>query len=127
MSGGERRVVSGIEAETAIRDHLANERTMPAWQRTALGVAGIGFLVDRFALVDSAPTVLGSLIGVAHVLSAGGDLSRRRGALPPDGAGNRYPDLPAPFAHLALTAAIVLRAVVLAAYLILTPRQGDTR
>ena len=32
--------------EAAVRDHLANERTLLAWQRTALGVIAIGFLIN---------------------------------------------------------------------------------
>ncbi len=54
--------------EAAIRDHLANERTLLAWQRTALGVIAIGFLVDRFALEGGGTTVTGSILGVAIVI-----------------------------------------------------------
>ena len=121
MSEG--RDTGGSEADAAIRDHLANERPMLAWQRTALGVAGIGFLFDRFALGDAAPTLLGSLLGFAlvlggAVLSVVGVTRFRRTELDIDTRTCR----PAPFAHLALTAAIVVGAVVLAAYPILTPR-----
>jgi len=33
---------------SAARDHLANERTFLAWLRTALGVVGLGLLLERF-------------------------------------------------------------------------------
>ena len=49
--------------EAAIRDHLANERTLLAWQRTALGVVAIGFLVDRFALEGGGTTLTGRFSG----------------------------------------------------------------
>jgi putative membrane protein len=35
---------------SAIRDHLANERTLLAWARTGLAVMGLGFVVARFGL-----------------------------------------------------------------------------
>ncbi|MCB9524918.1 MAG: DUF202 domain-containing protein [Myxococcales bacterium] len=31
------------------RDHLANERTYLAWVRTALGLVGLGVVLERFA------------------------------------------------------------------------------
>ena len=34
-------------SKTALRDHLANERTFLAWTRTALGWAALGLLVNR--------------------------------------------------------------------------------
>ena len=33
---------------SAARDHLANERTFLAWFRTALGLVGLGVLLERF-------------------------------------------------------------------------------
>lgn len=33
--------------ESAARDHLANERTYLAWVRTALGLVGLGVLLER--------------------------------------------------------------------------------
>src|SRR5919202_1124366 len=32
------------------RDHAANERTYLAWVRTAIGVMGFGFVIERFSL-----------------------------------------------------------------------------
>jgi putative membrane protein len=109
-------------AEASIRDHLANERTMLAWQRTALGVIGIGFLVDRFALGDAGPSVLGSLLGVALIIggaaiSAVGMVRFRRTELEIDTRTYR----PALLAHVALTVAVVIGAIALATYLLVTP------
>ena len=55
--------------EAAVRDHLANERTQLAWQRTALGVIAIGFLVDRFAVGDSGAPSFAPVVGVLLLLA----------------------------------------------------------
>jgi putative membrane protein len=34
-------------SESTARDHLANERTFLAWVRTALGLVGLGVLLER--------------------------------------------------------------------------------
>jgi putative membrane protein len=49
------------------RDHLANERTLLAWIRTALTVVGLGFLVDRLAVQGQA-SALETWAGVGIVL-----------------------------------------------------------
>ena len=36
--------------ETRTREHLANERTLLAWVRTAIALMGLGFVVARFGL-----------------------------------------------------------------------------
>lgn len=107
--------------EAAVRDHLANERTLLAWQRTALGVIAIGFLVDRFTLEDGSPTVGGSVLGVAIILlgavvSAVGAYRFMRTEREIDTQTYR----PSLLAHLALTAAIVVGAGVLALFLLST-------
>lgn len=40
---------SGSES-TRAREHLANERTLLAWIRTAIALMGLGFVVARFGL-----------------------------------------------------------------------------
>ena len=35
---------------TRAREHLANERTLLAWIRTAIALMGLGFVVARFGL-----------------------------------------------------------------------------
>ncbi len=54
----------------AVRDHLANERTLLAWIRTALTVIGLGFVVDRFALA-SPGAAAGSIVGAALIALGG--------------------------------------------------------
>lgn len=39
-----------IGRETRAREHLANERTLLAWIRTAIALMGLGFVVARFGL-----------------------------------------------------------------------------
>lgn len=104
--------------EAAIRDHLANERTLLAWQRTALTVVGLGFLVDRFAF-DSADTGVSALLGMGLIvlgaaLSVVGLQRYLRTEREIDTATYRTSVL----AHLFLTGAIVVGAAALALYLI---------
>jgi putative membrane protein len=62
----------GIDRSAAVRDHLANERTLLAWQRTALALVGLGFVVDRFALEGSTErSVAGALIGLGMIVAGG--------------------------------------------------------
>ena len=56
-----------LDRSAAARDHLANERTLLAWQRTALALLGLGFLVDRFAFEGRGGTVAGSILGLALI------------------------------------------------------------
>jgi inner membrane protein YidH len=105
--------------EAAVRDHLANERTLLAWQRTALGVIAIGFLVDRFALEDGGPTLTGSVVGVGLVLlgaivSLVGAYRFVRTEREIDTGSYR----PAILAHLLLTAAILVGSAGLALVLL---------
>jgi putative membrane protein len=55
--------------EGSVRDHLANERTMLAWQRTALALVGLGFVVDRFAFEGRSDSALGPILGIVLVVS----------------------------------------------------------
>jgi putative membrane protein len=60
------------------RDHLANERTLLAWLRTGIAVAGIGILVARFGLEQTgAPGstdrgVLSEVVGIALIAAGAG-------------------------------------------------------
>ncbi len=58
--------------EGSVRDHLANERTMLAWQRTALALIGLGFVIDRFAFEGRSDSALGPILGVLLVISGAG-------------------------------------------------------
>ncbi len=107
--------------EAAVRDHLANERTLLAWQRTALGVIAIGFLVDRFALEGGGTTVTGSVLGIAIVLL--GAVVSVLGAyrfMRTEREIDTHSYRPALLAHLVLTACIVVGAVALVLFLLST-------
>lgn len=53
---------------TAVRDHLANERTFLAWVRTAVTFIGLGFAVERLAIGDP----IGQGVGIAMIAVGGG-------------------------------------------------------
>jgi putative membrane protein len=107
----------GIEPPS-VRDHLANERTLLAWIRTALTVIGLGFIVDRLALEDAAGRIE-AYAGVALVilggiiaLSGAWSFVRARNEL----RSGTY--RPAVGLHLALVAAVVAGALVVATFLL---------
>jgi len=67
--------------ETRAREHLANERTLLAWVRTAIALMGLGFVVARFGLFlrqiglergapDTNDTGLAGWIGLGLVAAA---------------------------------------------------------
>jgi putative membrane protein len=110
------------QAEAAVRDHLANERTLLAWQRTALALVGIGFVVDRFALGPEGVTPLGTLLGVLLIalggaVSAVGAYRFVRTEREIDTQTYR----PSILAHLVLTGAVVIGAVLLALFVLVAP------
>lgn len=108
--------------EAAIRDHLANERTLLAWQRTALGVVGIGFLVDRFALGPAGSTLVGSVLGtVLIVLGAAVSVVGAYRFVRTEREIDTQSYRPAILVHLALTGAVVVGAVALAVFVLVTP------
>ncbi len=122
-SGTDRSSDDRSPTEAAVRDHLANERTLLAWQRTALAVVGIGFLVDRFALGPAGSTVVGSVLGL--VLIALGAATSVVGAyrfVRTEREIDTQTYRPAVLAHLVLTGAVVVGAVVLMLYVIVAPR-----
>ena len=112
----------GAIPESRVRDHLANERTLLAWQRTALTIIGLGFVVDRFALGGAGSAVVGSSVGLGLVLLGGaasglGAYRYVKTEREIDAAIYRSSIT----VHLVLTAAIVIGAIALAVFLALTP------
>jgi inner membrane protein YidH len=66
-----------LEPEPTPRDHLANERTLLAWIRTAITVVGLGFIVDRLAVQDQASRIetwagIGLVLFGAFLAAVGG-------------------------------------------------------
>jgi putative membrane protein len=107
--------------EAAVRDHLANERTLLAWQRTALGVVAIGFLVDRFALEGGGTTVAGSILGITLiVLGAVVSVVGAYRFMRTEREIDTHTYRPALLAHLLLTAGIVVGAGALVLFLLST-------
>lgn len=47
------------------RDHLANERTLLAWVRTALGVMGLGVILERL-IESSVLAMIGAFVLVTY-------------------------------------------------------------
>ncbi|HEX5546209.1 MAG TPA: DUF202 domain-containing protein [Ktedonobacterales bacterium] len=113
-----------------VRDHLANKRTMLAWARTGIAVMALGFVVARFGLLlrelrltlprnlpEGVSTVFGTalvVIGGILVLLAGLDYLRTGQAI--DQHMYRW----SPALEFTLSLLLVLAAIVLAVYLILT-------
>jgi putative membrane protein len=120
---GKRSIGSELDTgelpDDAIRDHLANERTLLAWQRTALTVMGLGVVVDRVNFGTAAPPAGASLVGL--LLIAMGAAVSAMGAyrfvkVERDIAAHRF--RPALAAHLVLTAVIVAGGLALAIFVL---------
>ncbi len=117
-------------ASTAVRDHLANTRTMLAWCRTAIAVMALGFVVARFGLLlrELAPlvprhipagisTVFGTTLvvigGVLIILALLEYLQTGR-------AIDRQTYHWSSALEIVLSVVLVLAAVIMAVYLVLT-------
>jgi putative membrane protein len=60
------------DSQATVRDHLANERTLLAWVRTALTIIGLGFIVGRLLVEEGeAPDPFLTVISVVLVLLGG--------------------------------------------------------
>jgi putative membrane protein len=111
----ERESPQPADREVAVRDHLANERTLLAWERTALALVGIGFLVERFALDPTGPLDEGSVLGALLILCGAavalvGAYRFVRTEREIDAGSYR----PAILAHLVLAAIVAIAAVAIA-------------
>ena len=102
-----------------MRDHLANERTLLAWIRTAVTVVGLGFLLDRLAAdqgqTDPWITYAGVALAVfgAVLAAAGGysyETTRRQ-----IGPGPYKSNAPL---HIGMVVIVAIGAILVALYLI---------
>ncbi len=117
-------------ASSAVRDHLANKRTMLAWCQTAIAVMALGFVVARFGFIlrELAPlvprhipagvstlfgTTLVAIGGVLIILATLEYLQTGR-------AIDRQTYHWSPALEIALSLVLVLAAAILAVYLVLT-------
>ncbi len=108
--------------ESAVRDHLANERTLLAWVRTALTIVGLGFLISRLLVTDEgSPEPVAEVIGVVLILLGGGAsvLSAAR-FLRIQREIEEVSFHPTSRLDLVLAGGVGLAAVILAAYLLFT-------
>lgn len=106
-------------ADSAIRDHLANERTLLAWQRTALTVMALGVVVDRVNFGAPESPVGASLVGLLLIVlgAAVSAIGAYRFVLTErDIEARRFRS--ALVAHLVLTAIIVVGGVALAVFVL---------
>lgn len=114
------------------RDHLANERTLLAWLRTAVAVMALGFVVARFGLLlrelgakaarpsagaNSIATVFGTALVIAGGLMVvlGVVTYVRRGRAIEEHAYRWSPTI-----IIVLAAVVVVVSILLATYLLLT-------
>jgi putative membrane protein len=101
-----------------MRDHLANERTLLAWIRTAVTVIGLGFLLDRLAAQnasDSWTTITGiALVVFGGVIALAGGysyLATRRQIGPGPYRSNAA-------LHVGMVVVVAVGAVLVAIYLV---------
>jgi putative membrane protein len=106
--------------ESAVRDHLANERTLLAWVRTALTIVGLGFLISRLLVTDEGnPEPVAEVIGVALImLGAGASVLSAVRFLRIQREIDEASFHPTSRLDLALAGGVAIAAVVLAAYLL---------
>ena len=104
-------------SETSVRDHLANERTFLAWVRTAVTFIGLGFAVDQLV----APAIGGELLGLGLIVVGGALMVPALiGFRRTTRAIDRGDYVPAVVTNTLLAAVVLIGAVALAAYALLS-------
>jgi putative membrane protein len=111
----------------AVRDHLANERTMLAWVRTAITIIGLGFLVGRFLVdggeADALAIGLAAVLVLAGTASAAAGLARFVAVERQIDSGSYRPSI---VTHVVLTATITIVGLLILVYLLVAPGAAAT-
>lgn len=106
----------------AVRDHLANERTLLAWVRTAITVIGLGFIVGRFVTDEAGGGGWAVWLGAVLTLAGAGTVLaglRRYLVVEREIDTDTYHS--APLVHVLLTAVVAVMALLIFGYLVLVP------
>jgi putative membrane protein len=104
-------------SEASVRDHLANERTFLAWVRTAVTFIGLGFAVDQLV----APALGGELLGLGLIVIGGALMVPALiGFRRTSRAIERGDYAPAVVTNTLLAAVVLLGAVALATYALIS-------
>jgi putative membrane protein len=111
----------------AVRDHLANERTMLAWVRTAITIIGLGFLVGRFLVgggeADALAIGLAAVLVLAGTASAAAGLARFVAVERQIDSGSYRPSI---VTNVVLTATITIVGLLILVYLLAAPGAATT-
>lgn len=113
-----------------IREHLSNKRTMLAWARTGIAIIGLGFVVSRFGLLlrelrpaaprhlpEGVSTAFGAtLVAIGGLLIIIACLEYLRTGRLIDQHAYRW----SPVLEIVLTLMLVLAAIILTIYLVVT-------
>jgi putative membrane protein len=106
-----------LEREPDVRFSLANERTLLAYQRTAIGLIGASVAVAHFLDDGALALVLAGVLLASGAVAAVGGFRRYTAADQAIRAGRPLPQGPTP---IILSAGLVLCVLVAAVYVITT-------
>lgn len=110
------------DSRASVRDHLANERTLLAWVRTAITIIGLGFIVGRLVTSAGGDTAWAIAVGAILVLAgAASAMAGLRRFLTVEREIELESYRPAPLTHVILTGSVVLMALLVLGYLLLVP------
>lgn len=119
---GDQQPAPQADHRASIRDHLANERTLLAWVRTAITIIGLGFVVGRLVTTAGGGTGWAVAVGAVLVLAgAATALAGLRRFVTVEREIELESYRPAPLVHIILSGSVVLMALMVLGYLLLVP------